>query len=91
MRAGQLKRLPVQDMLHDIKGRWTKDGVFAHEVQHVDPELQARSAGLFKECEGMALFLEVVVCSLPVHHALYHQCRFVLECILSFVIFASGP
>lgn len=40
-------------MLHDINGRWTKEGVFAHDVEHVDPELQARSANLFKECEGV--------------------------------------
>ncbi len=39
-------------MLHDIKDRWTKDGIFAHAVKQVDPDLQLRSATLFTECQG---------------------------------------
>jgi hypothetical protein len=42
-------------MLHDIKERWTKDGIFARDVQMVDPELQIRSVNLFTECEGVSL------------------------------------
>eukprot|EP00884_Botryococcus_braunii_P022291 jgi/Botrbrau1/8746/Bobra.0090s0020.1 len=47
-----------KEMLHEIKDRWTKDGIFAHAVKEVDPELQLRSATLFTECQDVVDNLE---------------------------------